>query len=81
MKGERWSGAWEDGKRQGEGTCQFVDGKLFRGEWQEDCWLQSEAEPAMCKVAGQALAQATAGQEATLSILVRLPEHLCPSQN
>lgn len=66
------SGAWTDGKRHGQGICHFADGRLFRGEWQEDSWLQSEAEPALCRVRGPGTAQATSGNETTLTISVRL---------
>lgn len=64
------AGNWVDGKREGEGICQFADGRLFRGEWQEDSWLQSEAEPSLSKLAGAGLAQAVAGADASFSIIV-----------
>ena len=58
--------------RQGEGICQFANGNFFRGEWQEGCWLQSEAEPSLCRVSGTGLAHAKAGTDTVLSILVRV---------
>ena len=59
-----------EGKRQGGGSCQFADGSLFHGEWQEDHWMQTEAEPALCKVVGDGLSSATAGVEASVTIVV-----------
>lgn len=64
------AGNWVNGKREGEGICQFADGRLFRGDWQEDSWLQSEAEPSLSKLAGAGLAQAVAGADASFSIIV-----------
>ncbi len=66
------AGSWVEGRRQGEGTCQFADGRLFRGEWQEDSWLQSEAEPSLSKLAGASLAQEVAGATGAFKIIVSL---------
>ena len=60
-------------KRHGQGICHFADGNVFRGEWQEDHWVQSEAEPSLCRVAGPGLSMCTAGRPATFTILVSPP--------
>ena len=31
--------------RHGYGVCSYADGTKFRGEWEDDCWLQSTADP------------------------------------
>lgn len=49
------AGDWAHNKRHGEGTCQFADGTLFRGAWQDDQWVQTEAEPSFSRVAGPGL--------------------------
>jgi len=59
-----------EGKRQGGGSCQFADGSLFHGQWEEDQWMQSEAEPGLCRVSGSGLSSATAGIDAVLTIKV-----------
>ena len=64
------SGAWKGGKRHGPGVCHFADGTVFRGQWEEDAWLQSPAEPSLCTVAGPGLSHAVAGQQAAFSIQV-----------
>lgn len=67
------SGRWEGDERHGKGSCQFVDGTLFHGTWQNNHWLQSEAEPSLSRVAGPGLAGAVAGETGIVTILVRLP--------
>ncbi|DBB01026.1 TPA: hypothetical protein ACH3X1_000926 [Trebouxia sp. C0004] len=59
---------WKDDKRHGQGTCLFADGTRFRGEWEEDAWLQSAAEPALTRVSGPGLTKALAGQTASFVI-------------
>lgn len=49
----------------------FADGIVFRGMWEGDEWLQSAAEPALCRLQGPGLSGAVAGQNATFSIMVR----------
>lgn len=66
--GDKYQGEWVEGKRQGGGSCQFADGILFHGEWQEDQWMQSEAEPSLCRVCGSGLSSATAGIDAVITI-------------
>ena len=33
-------GDWVAGKRHGQGFCKFADGVKFRGEWEDDGWVQ-----------------------------------------
>ena len=63
------SGEWECDKRHGQGVCLFADGTCFRGEWEEDAWLQSAADPALSKVVG--LTDGLAGQRTSFSIQVQ----------
>jgi hypothetical protein len=48
----------------------FADGTVFRGAWEEDEWLQSAAEPALCRMSGPGLQGAIAGQRADFVIQV-----------
>jgi hypothetical protein len=50
----------------------FADGTVFRGAWEEDEWLQSAAEPALCRMIGTGLQEAVAGQRAEFVIQVGL---------
>ena len=34
------AGEWVAGKRHGQGFCKFADGVRFRGEWEDDGWVQ-----------------------------------------
>jgi len=68
------AGKWKDDKRHGQGTCLFADGTRFRGEWEEDAWLQSAAEPALTRVSGPGLTKALAGHTASFVIQV-IPCH------
>jgi hypothetical protein len=70
-------GEWVEGKRQGGGSCQFADGSLFHGEWQEDHWMQSEAEPSLCRVSGAGISSVTVGVDASFTIKVRLRDAAC----
>ena len=76
----RWfvtTGDWVAGKRHGQGFCKFADGIKFRGEWEDDGWVQSAADPARCKVLpAPGLCRAVAGVEATFTI-----EVLCHCDN
>jgi len=59
------------GKRHGQGFCKFADGVKFRGEWEDDGWVQSAADPVRSKVLpAPGLCRAVAGQQATFSIEV-----------
>ena len=60
------SGEWRCDKRHGQGVCRFADGTHFRGEWEEDAWLQSAADPALSKVMG--LTDGLAGQLTSFTI-------------
>lgn len=65
-------GDWLADMRHGTGSCKFADGTKFRGQWEEDGWTQSGADPARCKViASPGLSRAVAGQQATFEIKVR----------
>ncbi len=70
------AGNWKDDKRHGQGTCLFADGTRFRGEWEEDAWLQSAAEPALTRVSGPGLTAALAGHTASFVIQV-ISCHAC----
>jgi hypothetical protein len=50
----------------------FADGTVFRGTWEEDEWLQSAAEPGLCRMVGAGLREAVAGHKAEFVIQVRL---------
>ena len=64
------AGNWKNDKRHGQGTCLFADGTRFRGEWEEDAWLQSAAELALTRVSGPGLTRALAGQTASFVIQI-----------
>lgn len=49
----------------------FADGVMFRGQWEEGAWLQSAADPALCRLRGPGLARAAAGHKAEFGIKVR----------
>jgi hypothetical protein len=66
----RYQGSWKAGKRHGHGLMLFADGVAFRGQWEDDVWLQSAAEPALCRLRGPGLARAVAGQRAEFNIKV-----------
>lgn len=55
----------------------FADGTVFRGAWEEDEWLQSAAEPALCRMTGPGLQGAVAGQKAEFVIQVRVTLLAC----
>lgn len=40
------------------------------GEWEDDGWVQSAAEPSKCRVAGPGITRAVAGQQAEFLIQV-----------
>jgi hypothetical protein len=65
------AGDWAGNKRHGHGACRFADGTVFRGEWEADAWVQSLAEPRLCRLAGLGLSRALAGQPATFLIEAR----------
>jgi hypothetical protein len=56
--------------RHGHGLMLFADGTVFRGAWEDDEWVQSAAEPALCRMSGPGLSQAVAGQRAEFVIEV-----------
>ncbi|KAK9866675.1 hypothetical protein WJX84_002407 [Apatococcus fuscideae] len=69
---DHYKGDWKNDKRHGRGLCKFAaDGVKFRGEWEEDGWVQTAAEPALCRAAGRGLHQSVAGQTATFQIEAR----------
>ena len=59
-------------RRQGHGICKFADGSKFSGQWDNGAWMQSLADPALTKLGGIGLTQATAGCDATFLIKVGL---------
>jgi hypothetical protein len=66
----RYEGSWRAGKRHGQGLMVFPDGCMFRGAWEDDEWLQSAAEPALCRLRGGGLSTALAGCKASFTIEV-----------
>ncbi|KAK9842203.1 hypothetical protein WJX81_000327 [Elliptochloris bilobata] len=69
--GDAYQGDWADDKRHGQGTCRFADGTVFRGEWEADAWVQSLAEPKLCRAKGLGLSRALAGSPGTFEIKAR----------
>ena len=69
----RHQGDWKKGLRHGHGLMVFADGTRFKGAWEEDEWLQSAAEPSLCRLKGPGLSRAVAGTQATFSIRVSAP--------
>ncbi|GAB4815949.1 hypothetical protein N2152v2_002995 [Parachlorella kessleri] len=69
--GDKYQGEWANDRRHGYGVCKFADGTKFRGEWDDDCWVQSAAEPSKCRVAGPGITRAVAGQQAEFLIQAR----------
>ena len=67
-----WAGDWKNDKRHGRGKCKFADGAKFRGEWEEDGWVQTSAEPSLCNAARKGLHQSVAGETAGFRIEVRI---------
>jgi hypothetical protein len=68
----RQQGAWQHGKRHGVGVCEFAEsGRRFRGAWERDAWVQSTADPALCKLRGPGLARAVAGAPARFALTAR----------
>ncbi len=57
--------------RHGWGVCKYADGPKFRGEWKEDAWVQSLADPGRCRAKGPGLSRAVSGKEAAFLISVR----------
>lgn len=66
--GERYQGEWREGRRHGFGVCVFADGRKFKGEWEDNAWVQSTAEPALCRVMGPGLSRAVAGQPTVVGV-------------
>ena len=64
-------GEWESDMRHGYGVCTYADGSKYRGEWEEDCWLQSTADPAFTKVFGPGLSRGIAGEATMFGIEAR----------
>jgi hypothetical protein len=54
----------------------WADGTRFKGQWEEGAWVQSAAEPALCRLSGPGLARAIAGQCATFRLQVRTAERV-----
>ena len=57
--------------RHGYGVCSYADGTKFRGEWEDDCWLQSTADPTFTKVHGPGLSRGIAGEPSVFVIEAR----------
>ncbi len=68
---EVYQGDWENDTRHGYGACSYADGSVFRGEWEEDCWLQSTADPTFTKVSGPGLSRGVAGEDTVFTIAAR----------
>jgi hypothetical protein len=66
-----YQGDWENDTRHGYGACSYADGSVFRGEWEEDCWLQSTADPTFTKVSGPGLSRGVAGEDTVFTIAAR----------
>ena len=64
-------GEWKFDKRHGYGVCTYKDGLKYRGEWEEDCWLQSTADPVFTKVFGPGLSRGIAGEVTMFMIEAR----------
>jgi hypothetical protein len=64
-------GEWKLDRRHGYGVCFFADGTKFRGEWEEDCWVQSTADPEFSKVLGPGLARGVAGEDTIFGVEAR----------
>ena len=57
--------------RHGYGVCSYADGTKFRGEWEDDCWLQSTADPTFTRVHGPGLSRGIAGEPSIFVIEAR----------
>ena len=57
--------------RHGYGVCSYADGTKFRGEWEDDCWLQSTADPTFTRVHGPGLSRGIAGEPSVFVIEAR----------
>jgi hypothetical protein len=66
----RYQGSWKGGQRHGQGLMVFADGVVFRGLWEEDSWVQSAADPVLCRLRGHGLSRAVAGKSAEFVIKV-----------
>lgn len=66
-----YKGEWVRDMRHGYGVCTYADGSKYRGEWEEDCWLQSTADPAFTKVFGPGLSRGIAGEATVFGIEAR----------
>ena len=69
--GDVYSGSWLRNQRHGQGVCSFADGRRFRGAWEDGMWVQSSAEPKLCRLRGPGLARAVAGQPASFTLTAR----------
>lgn len=57
--------------RHGYGVCTYADGSKYRGEWEENCWLQSTADPVFSRVFGPGLSRGIAGEATMFTIEAR----------
>ena len=73
------AGDWARDRRHGWGVCRFADGAKFRGEWEDDAWVQSLADPGRCRAKGPGLSRAVAGAEAAFLISVHALYHVLQS--
>lgn len=70
-RGDVYTGAWERDQRHGVGFCRFADGSKFNGGWEDDGWVQSGADPALCEVEGTGVTRGVAGKKAMFKILAK----------
>ena len=64
------AGEWRANTRHGRGAAEFRDGSRFRGQWESDMWLQSEADPRLSRLGGSGLRRAAVGVPAMVMIEV-----------
>ena len=64
------AGEWRANSRHGRGAAEFMDGSRFRGQWESDMWLQSEADPRLSRLGGSGLRRAAVGVPAMVMIEV-----------
>ena len=76
-----FQGEWKEDRREGQGKCRFSDGTKFRGQWENDAWIQSTACPLHCIVSGDGRHRATAGKKAVFRIEVRIGNDHHPDPN
>ena len=68
VDGSVYRGEFVKGRRHGQGKCKFEDGTTFKGAWDDDGWVQTEADPGRSRVAGAGIVRAQAGVVARFMI-------------